>query len=94
MPFLQTFSLKGLNIFDLNEKDLVFAQKHLRILSGLYGLLRPLDLMQPYRLEMGTKLKSSKGNNLYDFFEVKALMLIFVQRIKRIHQKFQKFFQI
>ena len=46
----------GLNADDFTEDDLLFAQKHLRMLSGLYGLLRPLDLMQPYRLEMGTKL--------------------------------------
>jgi len=48
--------------------DFLFAQKHLRILSGLYGILRPLDLMQPYRLEMGTKLKTAGGRNLYDFW--------------------------
>ena len=48
--------------------DFTFAQKHLRILSGLYGLLRPLDLMQPYRLEMGTKLKTDRGKNLYEFW--------------------------
>ena len=46
----------GLNADDFTEDDLLFAQKHLRMLSGLYGLLRPLDLMQPYRPEMGTKL--------------------------------------
>lgn len=50
----------GLQAEDFNAKDLEFAQEHLRILSGLYGLLRPLDLMQPYRLEMGTKLQISK----------------------------------
>lgn len=44
------------------------AQKHLRILSGLYGLLRPLDLMMPYRLEMGTRLDNERGRNLYDFW--------------------------
>ncbi|MEM6320599.1 MAG: peroxide stress protein YaaA [Bacteroidota bacterium] len=46
-----------------------FAQKHLRILSGLYGILRPMDLMQPYRLEMGTKLKNGKYKNLYEFWD-------------------------
>ena len=51
-----------------SERDFTHAQKTLRILSGLYGVLRPLDLMQPYRLEMGTKLKTSEGNNLYDFW--------------------------
>ena len=45
----------GLDAYSLNEKDMAFAQQHLRILSGLYGVLRPLDLMQAYRLEMGTK---------------------------------------
>jgi cytoplasmic iron level regulating protein YaaA (DUF328/UPF0246 family) len=47
---------------------MTFAQKHLRILSGLYGLLKPLDLMQPYRLEMGTKFANKKGANLYEFW--------------------------
>ena len=49
----------GLSAEELTQKDIEFAQQHLRILSGLYGLLRPLDLMQPYRLEMGTKLENS-----------------------------------
>ena len=48
--------------------DLDYAQKHLRILSGLYGILRPLDLMQPYRLEMGLKFANSGGRNLYEFW--------------------------
>jgi uncharacterized protein len=50
------------------KTDWVHAQKSLRILSGLYGLLRPLDLMMPYRLEMGTRLKTKKGANLYDYW--------------------------
>ena len=58
----------GLDIESFNSKDFSFAQKHLRILSGLYGLLRPLDLMQPYRLEMGTKLTTDSGKNLYEFW--------------------------
>ena len=59
---------QGLNAEDFSNKDLKFAQKHLRILSGLYGILRPMDIMKPYRLEMGTKLETSKGKNLYDFW--------------------------
>lgn len=55
----------GMQANDFSEKDLLFAQNHLRILSGLYGLLRPLDLIQPYRLEMGRKLKVSKKKDLY-----------------------------
>jgi len=51
-----------------NPDDFLFAQAHLRILSGLYGFLRPLDLMQPYRLEMGTRLLSDRGKNLYEFW--------------------------
>ncbi len=47
----------GLDAYSFTKKDIVFAQKHFRMLSGLYGLLKPLDLMQPYRLEMGTKFK-------------------------------------
>jgi cytoplasmic iron level regulating protein YaaA (DUF328/UPF0246 family) len=58
----------GLDAESFKAKDFKFAQDHLRMLSGLYGLLRPLDLMQPYRLEMGTKLKNPGGNNLYDFW--------------------------
>ncbi|VXB59710.1 conserved hypothetical protein; family UPF0246 [Pseudomonas sp. 8AS] len=58
----------GLNAEDFSEADFDFAQSHLRMLSGLYGVLRPLDLMQPYRLEMGTKLANARGNNLYDFW--------------------------
>lgn len=51
-----------------SEDNFQFAQQHLRILSGLYGVLRPLDLMQPYRLEMGVKLKNKKGRDLYQFW--------------------------
>ena len=58
----------GLDAESLSEADLDFAQQHLRMLSGLYGLLRPLDLMQPYRLEMGTRLSNIRGNNLYQFW--------------------------
>lgn len=58
----------GLQANTFSEDDFNHAQKHLRILSGLYGLLKPLDLMQPYRLEMGTKLDTSKGKNLYEFW--------------------------
>lgn len=49
---------KGLNIDDFTQDDLKYSQNHLRILSGLYGILKPLDLMKPYRLEMGVKLKT------------------------------------
>jgi len=59
---------QGLDAASLSHDDLSFAQEHLRILSGLYGLLKPLDLMQPYRLEMGTKLTTSQGKNLYAFW--------------------------
>ena len=58
----------GLTLDQWTRADLDFAQKTVRILSGLYGVLRPLDLMQPYRLEMGTKLRNGRGNNLYDFW--------------------------
>ena len=58
----------GLDAYSLQPDDLEFAQDHLRILSGLYGLLRPLDLMQPYRLEMGTRLDTDQGSNLYQFW--------------------------
>jgi len=59
---------QGLSADTLNAKQLKFAQKHLRILSGLYGILKPMDLIKPYRLEMGTKLETDKGKNLYEFW--------------------------
>ena len=58
----------GLNAASLKPKDLDWAQDHVCILSGLYGVLRPLDWMQPYRLEMGTKLANPKGKDLYKFW--------------------------
>ncbi len=58
----------GFELDTYESGDLTYAQQHLRILSGLYGILRPLDLIQPYRLEMGTSLKTSKGANLYDYW--------------------------
>ena len=58
----------GLEADSFDAADFTFAQKHLRILSGLYGLLRPLDLIQPYRLEMGTRLGNPRGANLYAFW--------------------------
>lgn len=59
---------QGLAVDEFTSHDLKFAQQHLRILSGLYGVLRPLDLMQAYRLEMGTTLATSKGKDLYHFW--------------------------
>jgi cytoplasmic iron level regulating protein YaaA (DUF328/UPF0246 family) len=58
----------GLDAETLSAAEMDFAQQHLRILSGLYGVLRPLDLMQAYRLEMGTRLENHRGNTLYDFW--------------------------
>jgi len=58
----------GLDANSFNDDDFTFAQQHMRILSGLYGLLRPLDLMQAYRLEMGKKLDNERGSNLYQFW--------------------------
>ena len=58
----------GMQAEDFSEDDFDFAQQHLRMLSGLYGVLRPLDLMQPYRLEMGTKLANARGKDLYAFW--------------------------
>ncbi|WP_373524613.1 peroxide stress protein YaaA [Aquiflexum sp.] len=57
-----------IEIEEFSEEEFNFAQNHLRILSGLYGLLKPLDLLQPYRLEMGIRLKNRKGKNLYEFW--------------------------
>ncbi|TRW48107.1 peroxide stress protein YaaA [Aliidiomarina halalkaliphila] len=58
----------GLDAKSLPAKDWKWGQQHMRILSGLYGVLKPLDLMQPYRLEMGTKLKNPRGKDLYEFW--------------------------
>lgn len=58
----------GMKAETFSPADFEFAQSHLRILSGLYGILRPLDLMQPYRLEMGISLKNTRGKNLYEFW--------------------------
>lgn len=58
----------GMQAENFSADDIQFAQQHLRILSGLYGLLRPLDLMQAYRLEMGTSFANSRGKNLYEFW--------------------------
>lgn len=58
----------GLKARELDKKSLAFAQAHVRILSGLYGLLRPMDAIQPYRLEMGVRLKTRRGQSLYDFW--------------------------
>lgn len=57
-----------IDVDEFSEADFTFAQRHLRILSGLYGLLKPLDLIQPYRLEMGIKLKNSKAKDLYGYW--------------------------
>lgn len=58
----------GLDAYEFSDDDFGFAQQHLRILSGLYGLLRPLDLIQPYRLEMGTGFANARGRDLYSFW--------------------------
>ena len=61
----------GIDVDSFSNPDLKFAQKHLRMLSGLYGVLRPLDLMQPYRLEMGTQFENKQGKDLYAFWDTK-----------------------
>ncbi len=59
----------GLDMYDMDKETAVYVNEHLGILSGLYGVLKPLDLIQPYRLEMGTKLKNTRGDNLYEFWD-------------------------
>ncbi len=66
----------GLEADSFDSKDMTFAQKHIRILSGLYGVLKPLDLMQAYRLEMGTRLKMKRTKNLYEFWDEKITAII------------------
>lgn len=67
---------EGLNVKSLNTSALKYLQDHVRILSGLYGLLRPMDALQPYRLEMGTSLDNPYGRNLYAFWGEKVSLLI------------------
>ncbi|WP_394694116.1 peroxide stress protein YaaA [Hyphobacterium sp.] len=70
-PAVLTFAgdvYRGLDATSLDEDSLNWSQDHVRILSGLYGLLRPLDQIQPYRLEMGTKIKTRRGETLYDYW--------------------------
>ena len=79
LPAGFTFSgavFQGLDLASLSKDQIIFAQAHLRILSGLYGALRPLDLIQPYRLEMGTKLQLAEHKNLYSFWGDKITKLI------------------
>ena len=61
---------QGLEATSLDEDELSWAQDHLRILSGLYGLLRPLDEIEPYRLEMGSRLKTERGKSLYEYWDI------------------------
>ena len=75
----------GFDVQTLNAKSLDFAQNHLRILSGLYGALRPLDLMQPYRLEMGTAFKNIRGKDLYAFWGERV-----TDSLKRLLEKEKK----
>ena len=67
---------QGLDASSLSKSEIKYANKNLCILSGLYGLLKPLDLMYPYRLEMGTKMKNKRGNNLYEFWGSKVTELL------------------
>ena len=67
---------QGIDAYKLKEAEILFAQDHLWMLSGLYGVLRPLDLMQPYRLEMGTKMQVEEHNNLYQYWGDKITDLI------------------
>ena len=71
----------GLASYDMDKDTIQYLNNHLGILSGLYGLLKPLDLIQPYRLEMGTKLKNGRGDNLYEFWDTQITELL-NERIK------------
>ena len=78
---------QGLDVSSMSEKNISFAQSHLRILSGLYGVLRPLDLVEPYRLEMGTNLENEKGKNLYDFWG-DDLVKYLVRELKNLNSSY------
>ncbi len=67
---------RALKAAEFSERDLSWAQKHLRILSGLHGLLKPLDLIQPHRLEMGSQLANQRGDDLYAFWRTKVTMAL------------------
>lgn len=84
---------EGLSADSLTTKDIEYAQEHLRILSGLYGLLRPLDLIQPYRLEMGIKLANKEGKNLYQFWENKITEAIEKDSTTIINLASQEYFK-
>lgn len=73
-----------IDVDNYSEEDFSFAQNHLRILSGLYGLLKPLDLIQPYRLEMGIRLETKKGKNLYEYWDKKIAKAIDAVAAKKI----------
>ena len=78
-PAIYAFSgdvYRGLEAYSMNDQQINYCQNHLRILSGLYGLLKPLDLIQPYRLEMGTQLKVKSAKNLYKFWANEITNLI------------------
>lgn len=66
----------GLDMYQMDKDTAIYVNEHLGILSGLYGVLKPLDLIQPYRLEMGTKLKNERGDNLYEFWGEKVTKTI------------------
>jgi hypothetical protein len=70
-PAIEAFQgdvYRDIDTVNYTDEDFEFANEHIRIISGLYGILKPLDLIQPYRLEMKTKLKNAKGKNLYEFW--------------------------
>lgn len=75
---------RGLDAQSLGPEDLAYAQNHLRILSGMYGILRPLDLIQPYRLEMGRPLVTKQGKDLYQFWDRRITQTI--NREIKVHQ--------
>ena len=77
----------GLEAETFTEKQLAYAQDHLRILSGLYGVLRPLDLIQPYRLEMGIRLTNPAGKNLYEFWD-ESISQAINKQLQAIDSKF------
>lgn len=76
----------GFTLDEYSRSDFNFAQQHLRILSGLYGLLRPLDLMQAYRLEMGTSLENSRGKDLYAFWKEQVTQSL-ISAIKKTKER-------
>lgn len=95
-PALEAFQgdvYRDIETDNYSDTDFEYANDHIRIISGLYGLLRPLDLMQPYRLEMKTKLENPKGKDLYKFWDEKLAQVLNKERTTIVNLASQEYFK-